>query len=75
MKDLGNRMSVPDSSLALRMTEKDAQNDRKGVDHNIRKIKNVIRDISETHIKNTQNIKKEKNFCEDSEKPAHWGLT
>ena len=46
-----------------------------GADHNIRKIKNVIRDISETHIKKRENIKKEKNFCEDSEKPAHWELT
>ena len=44
---------VPDSSLTLRMTEKDAQNDREEVDHYIRKIKNVIRDISKTHIKNT----------------------
>ena len=48
-----HEMCPPDSSLTLRMTEKDAQNDREEVDHYIRKIKNVIRDISKTHIKNT----------------------
>ena len=48
-----HEMCPPDSLLTLRMTEKDAQNDREEVDHYIRKIKNVIRDISKTHIKNT----------------------
>ena len=40
----------------------DAQNDRKGVDHNIRKFKNVIKDISETHIKKAKTSKKRKIF-------------
>ena len=32
-------------------------------------------EIPKRHIKKSENIKKEKNFCEDSEKPAPGGLT
>ena len=34
----------------------------------------IKRDIGNAHQK-SENTKKEKNFCEDSEKPAPWGLT